>query len=108
MVYVGEIDESREESEDSLVIDSTTDKANIDPFPKFSPGTLLVERQQIRLQQQMERNPETGQKIIRRIPFEDAQKIHKKSTVSDLEAHLNQAALLPNEKFADTLELTYY
>lgn len=110
VVYVGELDEAREEQEDSLVVDSPTANANIEPFPRFSPGTLLAERQQVRLkqQQQIERNAETGKPVIRRIPFEDAQKIHASVAQSTLEAHIKQTSTLPNEKFTDTLELAYY
>lgn len=106
VVYVGELDESREDQEESLVVDSSVSEANIKPFPKLLSGALLTDLQQ--QQNEIERNSDTGLPIIRRIPFEDAQKLHDSLTKKAMESHLKLSAAFPSEIFADTVELIQY
>lgn len=110
VVYVGELDENLEEQEDALIIDSETSEANLSPFPKLSPGALLADRQQQKFQQQqqLERNPETGLPVIRRIPFQDAERIFNETSKTTLDAHVKQRASLPNAKFDDLTVFVKY
>lgn len=110
VVYVGEIDEQREEQEDSCIVDSTLEEADLEPFPKIHPGMSPEERAQIqqKLRDRIERNPKTNAPIIRRIPYEEAKKIHDKLNDATKDEFIKRSKTIPNEKFTDKTELLKY
>jgi hypothetical protein len=73
VVFLGELDPDREEFLENCVVESTLEEANLDANIVISNAFGIVKQPQ----QQQQQQPLQQQNVLRKIPFEDAERIFK-------------------------------
>lgn len=78
VVFLGELDPDREEFLEDCVVESTLEEANIDANIVISNAFGIVKQPQQQQQPQpQQQQQQQQQNVLRKIPFEDAERIFK-------------------------------